>query len=125
MSNSDAWPSRQTLRSPYNRKDAMANTHLQPDTSPATIQKIANQMDKSNGGVQSISPDQNCQLLLAGMPDLQGAPEVSDTNSNDNAGGNRELDKLLALGYKPLGLSGGKWSEEMTNSPPNKNLLLE
>lgn len=126
MSNFDAWPSRQTLKSPYNHnhKAAMVNTHLLPDVSPETIQKIANQMDKPQGGVQPIS-DQNCQLLLAGMPDLPDTFEASNSCPEDSASGNRELDKLLVLGYKPLGLSDGKWSEETIDSPPHKKLLLE
>ena len=124
--NSDAWPDRQpTLKSPYNHnhKAAIANPHLQPDVSPQTIQNIASQMDKPVSVGSSVMPSvENCQLLLSGMPDLQDVP--SDSCSGACPGGNRELEKLLTSGYRPLDKQDGRWSE-IANPHSDKKLLLE
>lgn len=132
MMNKDAWPSHQELRSPYNHnsKAAMAEPHLKPSVSPETISQIANQMDRPSPVPQSN--DEACQRMLSGMPDF---PEMQSPQpaknmylgSEDSQETNRELNKLLNHGYRPLEKNNGEWSEtEVPGSDSNnKKLLLE
>jgi len=129
----DAWPSRQTLKSPYNHntKAAVSQPHLKPPASPETIQQIANEMDKAKPVPQSV--DSQCQQKLSTMPDFpemdppQPAENAYLDGSGEASGDNKELNKLLGSGYRPLTKNNGEWSEEdmPESDSDNKKLLLE
>jgi len=124
VSESDSWPSRQILTSPFNHntKAAVGKPHLQPDVSPEIINKIANNMCDHQESDASLPPtDKMCQSMLSGMPDF---PEMEnpETKSHED-GSNKELDKLLSSGYKPLSKKDGEWYE--TAAMNNKKIILE
>jgi hypothetical protein len=120
------------MGSPYNHntKAAAAEPHLRPVVSQKTINQIANQMDNA----KPIPKSQNelCQGMLSGMPEIGsfGQPEPAQNAYLDGSGNisdtNKELNKLLNVGYRPLEKNGGKWSEkETTQSSDHNKLLLE
>jgi len=125
----DAWPARNTLRSPFNHntKAAVGEPHFNPSVSSQTINQISNEMSK----VAQSAPrnlDQ-CQNMLSGMPELpemdppMPAEDAYLDGSGDIPGKNRELDKLLTAGYQILDKKDGEWSQ--ADIPDNTKLLLE
>lgn len=128
----DAWPTRKTVLSLFNHntKAAIAQPHLKPSASSQTIQQIANEMGKSQQP-PSMPGELECQQKLAGMPDFpemdppQPAENMYLDGSGDDSGNNRELNKLLNAGYRPLDKVDGEWSETAPTNSDNEKLLLE
>jgi hypothetical protein len=126
----DAWPTRNTLRSPFNHntKAAVGEPHLQPSVSSQTINQISNEMGKTQPP-PSQSLDPQCQNILSKMlefPEMDPPMPAEDAYLNGsgvNSGENRELNKLLSAGYQLLDKKDGEWSQ--ADIPNNTKLLLE